>query len=43
MKKLITIGICALGLVGFAATDAEIKEMLAKKDYMSAAVNAISV
>jgi hypothetical protein len=40
MKKLIlTIGICALGLAGFAATDAEIKEMLAKKDYMSAAIN----
>ena len=39
MKKLITIGICALGLAGFAATDAKIKEMLAKKDYMSAAVN----
>jgi hypothetical protein len=38
MKKLITIGICALGLAGFAATDAEIKEMLAKKDYMSAVV-----
>jgi hypothetical protein len=36
MKKLITIGICALGLAGFAATDAEIKEMLAKKDYTSA-------
>ena len=39
MKKLITIGICALGLAGFAATDAEIKEILAKKDYMSAAAN----
>jgi hypothetical protein len=40
MKKLIlTIGICALGLAGFAATDAEIKEMLAKKDYTSAVVN----
>jgi hypothetical protein len=38
MKKLITIGICALGLAGFAATDAEIKEMLAKKDYTSVAV-----
>jgi hypothetical protein len=44
MKKLIlTIGICALGLAGFSATDAEIKEMLAKKDYMSAAVNIKSV
>jgi hypothetical protein len=38
MKKLITIGICALGLAGFSATDAKIKEMLAKKDYMSAVV-----
>jgi hypothetical protein len=38
MKKLITIGICALGLDSFAATDAKIKEMLAKKDYMSAVV-----
>jgi hypothetical protein len=43
MKKLITIGMCALGLAGFSATDAEIKEMLAKKDYMSAAVNINSV
>ena len=43
MKKLITIGICALGLAGFAATDAEIKEMLAKKDYMSAAVKVTTV
>ena len=38
MKKLITIGICALSLAGFSATDAEIKELLANKDYMSAAV-----
>ena len=38
MKKLIIVGLCALGLAGFAATDAEIKEMLAKKDYMSVAV-----
>jgi len=42
MKLKTIIGMLAVAgctLVGFAATDAELKAMLAKKDYMSAAVN----
>jgi hypothetical protein len=41
MKLKTIIGLFAIGccaFTGFAATNAEIKEMLAKKDYMSAAV-----